>query len=90
MEPSRSPEPPAQPDPDPDPAGLALARAVAVEEYRSRLESAGRVLDGVDRALSALADGTYGTCAACGAPIDDMVLAQDPTALHCAGHGPRG
>lgn len=86
MEPSHHPESPAQPHPDL--GDLSTVRAVGVEEYRSRLSSAGRVLDDVDRALSALADGSYGSCAVCGAPIDDAALAADPTALHCPHHRP--
>ena len=44
-------------------------------------------LDAVDLALARLDDGTYGTCAACRAPVGDAVLAADPTASVCAGHG---
>lgn len=90
MEPSPQPEPPAQPHHDPGHAGgpSTTDRALAVEEYRARLRSAGRVLDDVDRALSALADGSYGTCAVCAAPIDDAALVADPTTLHCPSHRP--
>ncbi len=56
------------------------------EEYRSLLDSARQVLDRVDRALGQLADGTYGRCSVCGAPIDDPLLEADPTAQHCAEH----
>jgi RNA polymerase-binding transcription factor DksA len=42
-----------------------------------------RLLDEVEGALSRLDDGTYGTCAACGEPIDDAVLAASPTARTC-------
>ena len=62
------------------------------EGYRSLLDSARHVLDRVDRALGQLADGAYGRCSACGAPIDDRLLEADPTAQHCAEHaaGPPG
>ncbi|MHB1930897.1 MAG: TraR/DksA family transcriptional regulator [Acidimicrobiales bacterium] len=84
MEQSHQPGPP-EPHPE-DPGDLAAARAMAVGEYRSRLASAGRVLDDVDRALSALEDGTYGRCAECGTPIDDATLAAEPTTLCCPRH----
>lgn len=38
-------------------------------------------LDAVDAAIAALDAGTYGTDAATGAPIDDALLAEDPTRL---------
>jgi RNA polymerase-binding transcription factor DksA len=41
------------------------------------------LLDEVDAALIRLDDGTYGRCVACGAVIEDAVLADQPTALRC-------
>ena len=40
----------------------------------------------VERALSRLDDGTYGTCEICGAPIDDERLAAEPATPFCAEH----
>lgn len=55
-------------------------------EYRTLLDAVAHVLDGVDRALAQLADGCYGRCSECGAPIGDDVLAADPTAQRCEDH----
>jgi RNA polymerase-binding transcription factor DksA len=41
------------------------------------------VLDQVDRALARLDDGSYGRCEGCGQPIDDDLLAEDPTRRTC-------
>ncbi len=49
----------------------------------SSIDGIDKLLDEVERALSRLDDGTYGRCAACGAPIGDARLAEEPTALHC-------
>lgn len=62
------------------------ARAAAVDEYRAFLRSAEQVLDGVDRVLASLDVGSYGTCEACGAPIEDGLLEEDPAATRCAAH----
>jgi hypothetical protein len=43
-------------------------------------------LDDVERALERLDDGSYGTCQACGAAIDDGLLATRPTARFCPEH----
>ena len=56
------------------------------EEYRSLLRAASQVLDRVDRALGQLADGSYGRCSDCGAPLEDDLLSEDPTASRCAEH----
>lgn len=42
----------------------------------------------VERALAWLDEGTYGTCEACGAPIDDARLESDPVTRLCAAHAP--
>lgn len=55
-------------------------------EYRTLLDAVAHVLDGVDRALAQLAEGSYGRCSECGAPIGDDVLAADPTAQRCEDH----
>lgn len=56
------------------------------EQYRCLLDAAAQVLDGVDRALGELADGSYGRCSECGAVIADAILEIDPTAQRCAEH----
>lgn len=59
----------------------------AVEErYEAELTRSAAVLDGVDRALERLSDGTYGSCEACGAPITGVDLAADPTRRMCEQH----
>lgn len=45
-----------------------------------------RELDGVDRALARLEDGSYGLCQVCQSPIDDAVLEADPTQDRCPAH----
>lgn len=45
------------------------------------LDQLERDLDAVDAAIAALDAGTYGLDPATGAPIDDALLAQDPTRL---------
>jgi len=56
------------------------------ERYESELTRSASVLDGVDRALQRLSDGTYGTCETCGAPILDADLAGDPARRLCEQH----
>jgi RNA polymerase-binding transcription factor DksA len=60
------------------PAGVPDA-----EGYRSLVDAATQVLDRVDQALGRLADGSYGRCSQCGAPIPPEVLEDDPTAQRC-------
>jgi RNA polymerase-binding transcription factor DksA len=43
-------------------------------------------LDGVERALERLDEGSYGLCDSCGNPIDDAVLAEMPQARSCSAH----
>src|SRR5579885_293859 len=42
----------------------------------------------IERALERLEDGTYGTCEACGSPLDDALLAEQPGARYCRAHLP--
>ena len=56
------------------------------ERYESELTRSSAVLDGVDRALERLSDGTYGQCETCGAPLLDADLEQDPTRTMCEQH----
>ena len=56
------------------------------ERYESELTRSAAVLDGVDRALSRLSDGTYGTCEVCGAAIGDAALEGEPTRRLCGEH----
>ena len=55
---------------------------------RVDLDAVAADLAAVTDALSRLDEGTYGRCAACDAPIDDDVLATDPTRLTCDAHLP--
>jgi RNA polymerase-binding transcription factor DksA len=43
-------------------------------------------LDGVERALRRLRDGTYRQCQVCSAAIDDSLLEVDPARATCAAH----
>jgi RNA polymerase-binding transcription factor DksA len=45
-------------------------------------------LAAVEGALLRLEEGSYGTCAACGAAISDEELAAEPTARYHAAHRP--
>lgn len=40
-------------------------------------------LDAVDAALGRIANGTYGTCASCGKPIDPARLEARPESIYC-------
>jgi hypothetical protein len=70
----------------PAPDHPAPDHAVAVDEYRAVLLAAEQLLDGVDRALASLDDGSYGACQECGSAVDDRDLAEDPLATVCARH----
>ncbi len=56
------------------------------ERYEAELTRSAAVLDGVDRALQRLSDGTYGSCEACGAPVLEADLEADPTRRMCEQH----
>jgi RNA polymerase-binding transcription factor DksA len=56
------------------------------ERYESELARASAVLDGVDRALERLSEGTYGQCETCGAPVLDADLERDPARRMCEQH----
>ena len=56
------------------------------EHYEADLARSAGILDGVDRALQRLSEGTYGSCEACGAPILDADLQADPTRRMCEQH----
>lgn len=43
-------------------------------------------LAAVDAAMSRLASGEYGACMVCHIPIDDSLLAADPTLATCTAH----
>ena len=51
------------------------------------LDAAEADVEGVERALGRLDDGTYSTCEVCGAPIAAERLAAEPTTRTCAEHG---
>jgi RNA polymerase-binding transcription factor DksA len=56
------------------------------EHYESDLARSAGILDGVDRALQRLSEGTYGTCEACSDPILEADLQADPTRRMCEQH----
>jgi RNA polymerase-binding transcription factor DksA len=56
------------------------------EKDFSILDSVEAELADVERALTRLDDGTYGTCQACGAAIGDERLAAMPAARFCVAH----
>jgi RNA polymerase-binding transcription factor DksA len=56
------------------------------ERYESELARSSSVLDGVDRALDRLSEGTYGQCRTCGGPIGEADLERDPTLAYCEQH----
>jgi DnaK suppressor protein len=60
--------------------------ALVEERYEAELAQSAQVLDDVDRALERLSDGSYDTCAHCGAPIHSDDLRADPTRRACAQH----
>ena len=69
---------------------MADADAAQVAEERARELAALTQVQGdlaaVDRALTALDEGTYGTCEVCGEPIADEALAASPVARTCGAH----
>ena len=70
---------------------LAEPRPVPeLEGQRMLLQAAERLLDGVDRALTSLDDGTYGTCEVCGDALDEQDLEGDPLLTRCVAHRPPG
>jgi DnaK suppressor protein len=56
------------------------------ERYESELTRASAVLNGVDRALERLDEGTYGQCETCGDPILEADLERDPIRRMCEQH----
>ena len=56
------------------------------EHYEAELTRSSAVLDGVDRALERLSEGTYGTCETCRAPVLEADLERDPTRRLCEQH----
>ncbi len=56
------------------------------ERDLSILEQVEAELTDVERALRRLDDGTYGTCEACGKPIEDERLKAMPAARYCLEH----
>ena len=67
---------------------FADSAQVAAEhgEVRTIANTLREQLDDVERALSKLDDGTYGSCEVCGQPIGDARLEAMPTARLCIEH----
>jgi RNA polymerase-binding transcription factor DksA len=70
------PEHPSTPEASERPPDLTILAKVESE------------LADVERALARLDEGTYGTCQACGAVIDDERLAAEPGTAFCHEHQP--
>lgn len=70
------PEHPSTPDPAERAPDLTILAKVESE------------LADVERSLTRLDEGTYGTCQACGAAIDDERLAAEPATAFCGEHQP--
>jgi DnaK suppressor protein len=66
---------------DPEGATIAFERS----QIEALLDQSRRHLSELDRALRQLAEGDYGTCESCGAPIAPERLAARPTARTCIG-----
>ena len=74
----------ATPAPEAEPTAEAPEAAAAPAAHTVDLEALSQIerdLDAVDAAIAALDAGTYGTDPATGGPIDDALLAEDPTRL---------
>jgi DnaK suppressor protein len=67
----------------PDPGATLL---LVEERYESELSRSAAVLDGVDRALERLSEGTYGQCEQCGSSLLPADLERDPTRRMCEQH----
>lgn len=61
-------------------AGAATAERT---EVLGLVESLKTQLDAVDAALGRIEDGTYGTCASCGRPINPARLEARPSSIYC-------
>jgi len=46
-----------------------------------------RGLEDIGRALSLMDEGSYGLCEVCGAPIEPLILEEEPTSMNCSIHG---
>ena len=66
---------------DPEGATLAFER----QHVAALAQAARAYLADIDAALARLADGSYGSCQACGQPIGAERLAARPAALTCIG-----
>lgn len=84
MDHSPTPAPPAPPHGDVTPPGDASDETLDLDGVD--LSCIAAELGAVESALERLDAGGYGACASCGDPIDDDLLATDPTALSCPAH----
>ena len=69
-----------------DPEHPSTPQAVERAPDLSILTQVESELEDVERALGRLDEGTYGTCQACGAAIDDARLAAEPATPLCREH----
>ena len=72
----------------PSDGGTELADDQELLADVQRLQVIAADLADVEVALDRLAEGSYGTCEACGQTIDDADLARQPTARRCPDHLP--
>lgn len=63
---------------------------VVNDQSQARPDTVEAELDGVELALERLDRGTYGTCAKCGAPLSDELLAAHPLSVECVPTCPPG
>lgn len=68
------------------PACVADPTEPSQETYEAVLADTEHLLDQVDRALSRLEEGSFGTCQVCGGPVDEERLVHSPLAGTCAAH----
>jgi RNA polymerase-binding transcription factor DksA len=71
--------------PDRDGASDPDERLEALEDHQRRHVALTRRLSELEEALARIADGTYGTCGSCAAPISAERLVALPTATLCVG-----
>ncbi len=68
-------------EPDTEPVGATTIDAGLIDVLEQEVAD-------IERALERLEDGTYGTCEACGSPLGDALLAEQPGARYCRAHLP--
>jgi hypothetical protein len=81
-----------QSDQEPENPGFSVTEETAVtgtdetDSYQRVLDEVEVALDGVERALRRLDDGTYGTCEVCGRPAETEAGDLPTAGLRCSEH----